>query len=151
MKWCDNFIKDLDPAKYSFLKADVEEFKKEGPTLDDQVREGNIDFARKVFDRFLQRQDERFKTQLELLKQKPDFTVDEYLGDDPDKIDYPVDRPRPTSGCARRSSSTCFTPRSSKMSTKPRRSTSGRSAIATATGCCTRSTRASCWRSTSPA
>jgi carboxyl-terminal processing protease len=24
IKWCDNFIKDLDPAKYYFLKADVE-------------------------------------------------------------------------------------------------------------------------------
>ena len=29
VKWCDNFIKELDPAKYYFLKADVEEFKKE--------------------------------------------------------------------------------------------------------------------------
>ena len=28
----------------------------------------------------------------ELLKQKLDFTIDEYLTDDPDKIDYPVDK-----------------------------------------------------------
>ena len=35
------------------------------------------------------RHDERFKTQMELLKQKHDFTVDEYLSDDSDKIDYP--------------------------------------------------------------
>ena len=48
VKWCDNFLKDLDPAKQYFLKADVDEFKKEAKTLDDQVREGNIDFARKV-------------------------------------------------------------------------------------------------------
>ena len=89
VKWCDNFIKDLDPGKYYFLKADVEEFKKDGPNLDDQIREGNIDFAKKVFERFLQRQDERYKTSMELLKQKRDFTVDEYLSDDPDKIDYP--------------------------------------------------------------
>ena len=61
VKWCDNFIKDLDPGKYYFLKSDVEEFKKEGKTLDDQIRDGNIDFARKVFDRYLERQDERFK------------------------------------------------------------------------------------------
>ena len=87
VKWCDNFIKDLDPGKYYFLKADVEEFKKEGPNLDDQIREGNIDFAKKVFARFLQRQDERYKTSLELLNQKRDFTVDEYLSDDPEKID----------------------------------------------------------------
>ncbi len=33
VKWCDNFIKDLDPGKYYFLKADVEEFKKEGNEL----------------------------------------------------------------------------------------------------------------------
>jgi carboxyl-terminal processing protease len=90
VKWCDNFIKDLDPSKYYFLKADVDEFKKDAKTLDDQIRDGNIDFARKVFDRYLERQDERFKTSMDLLKQKHDFTVDEYISDDPDKIDYPV-------------------------------------------------------------
>ena len=70
VKWCDNFIKDLDPAKYYFLKADVEEFKKEATTLDDQIKDGNIDFAKKVLARYLTRQDERFKTQMELLKAK---------------------------------------------------------------------------------
>jgi carboxyl-terminal processing protease len=92
VKWCDNFIKDLDPGKYYFLKGDVDEFKKEGTNLDDQIREGNIDFAKKVFARFLERQDERYKTSLELLKEKRDFTVDEYLSDDPEKLDYPVDQ-----------------------------------------------------------
>jgi carboxyl-terminal processing protease len=92
IKWCDNFIKDLDPGKYYFLKADVAEFKKDAKTLDDQIRDGNIDFARRVFERFLTRQDERYKTSMELLKQKHDFTVDEYISDDPDKIDYPADQ-----------------------------------------------------------
>jgi carboxyl-terminal processing protease len=90
IKWCDNFIKDLDPGKYYFLKSDVEEFKKQAKSLDDQIREGNIDFARQVFDRFLERQDERYKTSMEFLKQKHDFTVDEFISDDPDKIDYPA-------------------------------------------------------------
>jgi carboxyl-terminal processing protease len=92
VKWCDNFIKDLDPSKYYFLKGDVEEFKKEATTLDDQIREGNIDFAKKVFDRYTTRQDERFKTQNELLKQKQDFTLDEFLSDDSEKLDYPADK-----------------------------------------------------------
>jgi carboxyl-terminal processing protease len=92
VKWCDNFIKELDPAKYYFLKADVDEFKKEATNLDDQVKAGNIDFARKVFDRYLLRHDERYKTLVELLKHKPDFTVDEYLSDDIDKIDFPADQ-----------------------------------------------------------
>jgi carboxyl-terminal processing protease len=91
-KWCDNFIKELDPGKYYFLKADVDEFRKEATDLDDQVKAGNIDFARKVFDRYLMRHDERYDTLVELLKQKPDFTVDEYLSDDSEKIDYPVDQ-----------------------------------------------------------
>lgn len=91
-KWCDNFIKDLDPQKYYFLKADVEEFKKSSKDLDDQVREGNIDFARTVFERYLQRQDERYKTVTELLQKPMDFTVDEFLADDPEKIDYAVDK-----------------------------------------------------------
>src|SRR4051794_21217896 len=91
-KWCRNFLKDLDPQKYYFLKADVEEFMKESKNLDDQIREGNIDFARRVFERFLKRNDERYQTVLELLKQKFDFTADEFVSDDPDKIDYPVDK-----------------------------------------------------------
>jgi len=92
VKWCNKFLKDLDPQKFYFLKGDIEGFKKEATTLDDQIRDGNIDFARRVFERFLQRADERYQTIMELLKQKVDFTTDEYLTDDPDKLDYPVDK-----------------------------------------------------------
>jgi carboxyl-terminal processing protease len=92
VKWCENFIKRLDPQKYHFLKSDVVEFRKEAKTLDDQIRKGNIDFARTVFDRFLERSDERFKTELELLDQKFDFTQDESINDDPEKIDFPADK-----------------------------------------------------------
>ncbi len=92
VKWCDNFIKKLDPQKYHFLKSDVAEFRKEAKSLDDQIRLGNIDFAHKVFDRFLERSDERFKTEMELLKQKFDFTEDESFNDDFDKIDFPSDK-----------------------------------------------------------
>ncbi|MFO0889586.1 MAG: carboxy terminal-processing peptidase [Isosphaeraceae bacterium] len=92
VKWCNNFLKDLDPQKFYFLKADVEEFRKEATDLDDQIREGNIDFARRVFARFLKRNDERYQTVQELLKQKFDFSADEYLNDDPDKTEYPADQ-----------------------------------------------------------
>ncbi len=90
VKWCDNFLKDLDPSKYYFLKADVDEFKKESRELDDQIRNGDLGFAKKVFDRFLTRADERFKVQMALLDQKHDFTVDEYLPDDADKLEHPA-------------------------------------------------------------
>ena len=91
-KWCNNFLKDLDPQKFYFLKADIAEFQKEATKLADQIHEGNIDFAWRVFKRFLQRNNERYQTVQELLKQKFDFTTDEYLIDDPDKIDYSVDK-----------------------------------------------------------
>src|ERR1700757_1341048 len=92
VKWCDNFIKKLDPQKYHFLKSDVAEFRQEAKTLDDKIREGNIDFAHKVFDRFLERGDERFKAEMDLLKQKFDFTADESFNDDFDHLDYPADK-----------------------------------------------------------
>jgi carboxyl-terminal processing protease len=92
VKWFDKFIKELDPQKIYFLKADVQEFRAEAKDLDDQIRQGNIDFARKVFDRFLQRNDERFKTAMDLIKQKFDFTTEESITDDPEKLDFPVDR-----------------------------------------------------------
>src|SRR6516225_9835379 len=59
VKWCDNFLKRLDPGKYYFLKADVDEFKKESRDLDDQIRDGDLEFAKKVFKRFVTRADER--------------------------------------------------------------------------------------------
>ena len=30
-KWCKNFLKDLDPQKYYFLKADVDEYNAQAP------------------------------------------------------------------------------------------------------------------------
>jgi carboxyl-terminal processing protease len=89
-KWCKNFLKDLDPLKHYFEKADVDEFMAQAGALDDKVREGNLDFPRLVFDRFLKRNDERLAAALELLKQKPDFALDESIQDDPDRYDYPA-------------------------------------------------------------
>ena len=66
-KWCRNFIKDLDPQKYYFEKADVDEFLAQATTLDDKVKEGNLDFPKLVFARFLKRYDERLATVKEML------------------------------------------------------------------------------------
>ncbi len=92
VKWCENFIKRLDPQKYHFLKSDVVEFRKEAKSLDDKIREGNIDFARQVYTRFLARSDERFNAEIQLLNQKVDFTLDESINDDFDKLDFPKDK-----------------------------------------------------------
>jgi len=88
--WCRNYLKALDPQKMYFEKADVEAFLTQDTKLDDFVREGNLDFAKQVFERYRKRNDERLVTGLELLKQKPDYTVDESIVTDPEKVDYPT-------------------------------------------------------------
>ena len=90
-KWCKNFIKELDPQKNYFEKGDVAEFMAQATTLDDKIREGNLDFPRLVFARYLKRWDERLATVNELLKEKPDFSGEETMLDDPDLYDYPAD------------------------------------------------------------
>ena len=90
-KWCNTYLKDLDPQKYYFLQGDVDEFMPLATTLDDKIRAGNLDFSRLVFDRFLKRSDERLAMVQELLKEKPDFQVEESIIDDPDHIEYPKD------------------------------------------------------------
>ena len=90
-KWCRAFLKDLDPQKYYFVKADIDEFLKSETDLDDKIKEGNVDFAKKVIDRWIGRSDERYKVVQDLLKTTPDFAIDEDFIDDPDKVDYPVD------------------------------------------------------------
>jgi len=89
-QWCKNFIEDLDPQKVYFEQPDVDEFMAQATTLDDRIKEGNLDFARLVFGRFLKRLDERMAVVFELIKKKPDFTIDESIVDDPDKINYPA-------------------------------------------------------------
>ena len=54
-KWCKNFLKELDPQKNYFEKGDITEFMAQATTLDDKIREGNLDFAQAVFDRYLKR------------------------------------------------------------------------------------------------
>jgi carboxyl-terminal processing protease len=90
-RWAKNFIESLDPLKYNFLKADVDEFMAQATTLDDKLKDkGDISWASQVFDRYLTRSDERLATILDLLKEKPDFTSDETMVDDPKRLDYPA-------------------------------------------------------------
>jgi carboxyl-terminal processing protease len=82
------FLKDLDPGKLYFLKNDIDEFKKQETELDDMLLNGDLSFAYKVYDRFMKRIGERLKLIDELLEQKYDFTVREYLDTDTAKLDY---------------------------------------------------------------
>ena len=85
------FLKTLDPMKLYFYQSDIDDFNQSATELDDQFRRGDISFAYKVFNTFLQRIDERVAMIDELLQMKHDFTVDEEMVIDRDAARYPRD------------------------------------------------------------
>ena len=84
-----SFLKALDPWKLYFYQSDVDEFMKSQNELDDLAKKGDVTFAHKVFQVYLQRVDERVAVIDELLAMKHDFTVDEEMLTDRDMTSYP--------------------------------------------------------------
>jgi len=83
------FLKVWDPLKLYFTQQDVEEFLANQKLLDDQVRSGNTEFPKKVFDRFLQRTVERVQSVDQLLdNHKFNFELDEEFITEGDQVDY---------------------------------------------------------------
>jgi carboxyl-terminal processing protease len=84
----DLFISSLDGMKLYFYQSDIDEFNQRRKELDDMVLAGDVSFAYTVFNRLLKRVDERVAMVDELLKEDFDFTADESLVTDPDKLAY---------------------------------------------------------------
>jgi carboxyl-terminal processing protease len=80
------FLKSFDNRKLYFYESDIAEFEEQKDKLDDMMRRGDINFAYFVFNRFLQRVDERVTLVDELLKEDFDFAQDEILSTDWDKL-----------------------------------------------------------------
>ena len=83
-----NFLDRLDPLKLYFLKSDIEELQASETKLDDLINNGDLSFAYRCFDRFLDRVDSRLKLAEELLAGEFDFTRDEEIIRDPEDMDY---------------------------------------------------------------
>lgn len=84
-------IEGFDPRKMYFLKSDIDEFTSKKDKLDDDVEKGDVSFAYHVYNRFLQRLDERVKWVEKLLQQQHDFTVDETVAADAKDLQYAAD------------------------------------------------------------
>jgi carboxyl-terminal processing protease len=85
------FLKTLDPMKVYFLQSDIDEFMKHETKLDDLLKDRDISVGYTIFNRFLQRVDERVATVDEVLKQEFDFTKDEEMIIDSDVAEYSKD------------------------------------------------------------
>jgi carboxyl-terminal processing protease len=70
----EGYIKQLDTQKLYFLEADVNEFRRNRLLLDDALQTGNVDFAYKVFDVFIDAEH--------------DFAVQEEMVADPDDREW---------------------------------------------------------------
>ncbi|QDU37825.1 Tail-specific protease precursor [Maioricimonas rarisocia] len=84
-KLLPTFIKDLDPQKQYFLQSDISDFERSRDTLDDALRDGNLDFAFRVFDVYSERLHRQLEVAHQLIDAEHDFTVDEEItisGDD---------------------------------------------------------------------
>ena len=83
------FVEGLDPLKTYFYQSDIDEFKQYEDKLDDMLVASNTSFANLVFQRFMQRVDERVADVDDLLKEDFDFTKDEEMITEPDLLSYP--------------------------------------------------------------
>ena len=85
----DSFVKAWDPAKLYFLQSDVDEFEQKYNTkLDDQIPAGDCSAIDFIMQRYAQRFEERQKKIYQLIDEKQDFTIDEYLPIDHKKIPW---------------------------------------------------------------
>jgi carboxyl-terminal processing protease len=84
----DLFIQSLDGMKLYFYQSDIDEFNQQRDRIDDMVNAGDVSFAYTVFNRLLKRVDERVAMVDALLQEDLDFTEEEVLITDPDKLGF---------------------------------------------------------------
>ncbi len=82
------YLKSLDPRKLYFYQSDVEQFQERQTQIDDDIRSGKLGFAKRLFDLYLKRLDERVEYALTQIDAPHDFTVNETIIADPEKTTY---------------------------------------------------------------
>jgi carboxyl-terminal processing protease len=84
----DMFLKTLDPMKLYFYQSDVDKFSADRTMIDDYIQKGDVSLSLRIFDVFLERVAERTEVAQKLVDQQHDFTVDESMERDPEKIEW---------------------------------------------------------------
>ncbi|ACU59449.1 carboxy terminal-processing peptidase [Chitinophaga pinensis] len=87
----DKYLKSLDPEKKFFLKSDVQGLQTVATHIDDELQGAPLDCFNAVNTLIKQRVTEAAAIYPELLSQPFDFSKEEKVTLDPDKIDYPAD------------------------------------------------------------
>lgn len=84
----NDFIGAVDPMKRYFLASDIEEFEEYKDKIDDEIKEPGVKFFNLVHTRLEKRMLEAKKFQEELLTTPFDFTIDEVINRDYEKLAF---------------------------------------------------------------
>lgn len=84
----NDFIDILDPTKRYFLASDIEDFEQYKFQIDEELLNSEITFFNVVYDRLMLRMEESKKLYTEVLEQPFDYTLDETLNLDYEKVGY---------------------------------------------------------------
>ncbi len=84
----ERYLKDLDPRKLYFTKADVELLRQKSKTLDDSIKSGDVSFAFTTYKLFTHRLLERIEKAQKLIDAEHDFSVDEEMVIDTKEMDW---------------------------------------------------------------
>ena len=76
-RFLENFVSSLDFERAYFLASDIESFNRKETLLDNELRDGEVDFAYEVFARYKERVRDRTAYVRTLLDEGFDFTLDE--------------------------------------------------------------------------
>ena len=91
----DDYIKALDGARMYFTQADIDNFQKKYRTvLDDQLQKGDTNAGYDMYNLYAKRLEERLVYSLKTVEDPNatfDFTKDEYLELDREKVPWPAD------------------------------------------------------------
>jgi carboxyl-terminal processing protease len=87
-----NLLSFVDPGKYYFYKSDIDKFEPFSQKMDEIIAKEDYRFVFDLFNLYKKRFDENLKIFDELVKKNYDFTVDETINTDSEKIDYPANQ-----------------------------------------------------------
>jgi carboxyl-terminal processing protease len=83
------FEEDLDGEKNIFLQSDIDNFKKYEDKIDDEIHGAEIESFFTINDIYLKRSDEVAKLYTGILAKPFDYTINESVASDPDKVNFP--------------------------------------------------------------
>jgi carboxyl-terminal processing protease len=88
VKTLDGFIDRLDGSKLYFLKGDVAQFQEHATQIDDELNEGQVEFAYEIFDTYKARIARQIEVAHKLIDAEHDFTLNETMIIKADELEW---------------------------------------------------------------